>query len=117
MWLLMPSRPSSKTWNRPAGPAPTIRASVSTGVTGVLGSVKGGTSGKTPPILADRRSGPTHGMPRPPPFHPCFPRRLRKLRLETTAQLRQILILDAYQGRMAGQAAGSTPLHAVQERR
>jgi hypothetical protein len=26
---LMPCRPSSKTWNRPQGPAPTMRASVS----------------------------------------------------------------------------------------
>src|SRR3954468_6134722 len=31
MWALISSRPSSKTWNRPTGPAPTMTASVSMG--------------------------------------------------------------------------------------
>ena len=35
-----------------------------------------------------------------------LPQRLRNIRLERLAQLRQILILDAHQGRWAGQAAG-----------
>src|SRR3990167_11277304 len=31
MWALISSRPSSNTWNRPTGPAPTMTASVSIG--------------------------------------------------------------------------------------
>src|SRR5436189_226579 len=31
MWALISNRPSSKTWNRPTGPAPTMTASVSIG--------------------------------------------------------------------------------------
>src|SRR5688572_5127456 len=36
MCALISSRPSSNTWNRPTGPAPTITASVSIGATAVL---------------------------------------------------------------------------------
>ncbi len=65
MWHLMPSRPSSKTWNSPAGPAPMISASVSIGVAVLagVGSVKAGTSGKSLGILPDSMRPRPAGTP------------------------------------------------------
>jgi hypothetical protein len=76
----------------------------------MVGTVKGKTSGKTRRILADRLPGPTLRLDAIPRRnqrpHEGFPQMMRKLRLETPAQLRQILDLDAQQGAVPGQATG-----------